>query len=605
MYTARRRPRRRGAAWPWNAHSLIVHVGALLLLLVSVLAPVTHASSAVWADDDVRYGMQVLALRDGSWEWEYAGRAFDPIGEFRPYRRGDIVDGRQYPYVRHPLYVLVLYGATTVFGIGLGMYVVSMVGLVLAAAAAWLLTEELQPRAGPLGFWLVAASPLLLHAYAPWAHTISAALAGVAFLLVVRVIRSGVSAGRVAGLAAALALGTAVRSESTLFAIAVVLAAVGAGVVTHTRRRRAGETGSDASAAPPLPRELATQAAAFTGCGVAALGVVVLESWVVRRITGGTLNPEGLGAAGTVSPHSSPSWDHLGEFVTEQLGAFWKVTFSASATTGLASWPVVVAVGLGLGFALSWRRLRRSPSALAVLGVAALVVASSYVWRMIRFPEEGASGLFGVWPAALIGLVVVPWRHVHRSVYVLAATCVLFAGAVYVTQYPEGGGFGGADWGGRFLSPATVGIASMVATGVWRRLHEEAHPNARRGAVLFGVVLLLGPSVLVFRMLDHRSRDDVAVLGAIDSVSTETLVIASPVPSIALLAEIGWRLNDDHQVFRTMRAGDLLQGLYDAGYDRVTVAFHPRFPPDVGDYRGSDDVTPAGLQGLRIVVLRR
>src|SRR5687768_18093736 len=89
MSKARRRARHQ-TRW-WQKHPLIIHA-AMLTTLLLVLIPLTRASSPVWADDDALYGLQVLALRDGSWERAYSGASFDPKGEYRPAARGEMVD---------------------------------------------------------------------------------------------------------------------------------------------------------------------------------------------------------------------------------------------------------------------------------------------------------------------------------------------------------------------------------------------------------------------------------------------------------------------------------------------------------------------------------
>ena len=107
-----------------------------------------------------------------------------------------------------------------------GVHVVALLGALAAAGAAWLLATELVPARGAAAFWLVAASPAVANGYLLWAHSLSAALGGLAIAAAVRLARRGATPALVAGLAAALAAGALLRSEAVLFAL-VVAAALG------------------------------------------------------------------------------------------------------------------------------------------------------------------------------------------------------------------------------------------------------------------------------------------------------------------------------------------------------------------------------------------
>ena len=128
--------------------------------------------------------------------------------------------------MHHPLWPALLAGASRVLGEAVGLHALGLVGVVVAAAAAWLLAAEIDPRASRGAFWLVAASPVAVNGLILWAHAPSAAAAGVALLAAVRLGRDGPTVGRLVSLALAVVAGVLLRSEGLLLAGAVAVTMV-------------------------------------------------------------------------------------------------------------------------------------------------------------------------------------------------------------------------------------------------------------------------------------------------------------------------------------------------------------------------------------------
>ena len=79
-----------------------------------------------------------------------------------------------------------------------GLHLLNLLGVVGAAVAAWLLAGELDPRLRRPAFWLAAGGPVLVNGFLVWAHAPSAALAGLALVAAARIVRRGITPGRVA-----------------------------------------------------------------------------------------------------------------------------------------------------------------------------------------------------------------------------------------------------------------------------------------------------------------------------------------------------------------------------------------------------------------------
>ena len=209
-------------AWrvPLWVHALAYAV--VLVVLVPLMKP-----DASFSNDEGAYATQAGALREGRWAYPYEAVSADPELRYFPIivstRRDATTDVLTYP--AHPAYPRGLAVLTEVVGETGGLHIPALVGVWLAAIAAWFVAEELAPGSGRIAFWLVATGPLLVNAYVIWAHAPSAAIAGFTALAALRTLRLGPSVPRLAAVATGAAAGVLLRSEAVLFAgaMAVVL----------------------------------------------------------------------------------------------------------------------------------------------------------------------------------------------------------------------------------------------------------------------------------------------------------------------------------------------------------------------------------------------
>ena len=222
-----------------------------------------------------------------------------------PHRRAAAIDGRWYPYIKHPLVPAAMARLIVWFGRDAGVGLFSLAGTVAAAVAAWFLAKELDPRRSRAAFWLTATSPLLVDGFMAGAHTWAAAGAGAAAGAALRIGRHGPTVGTSAVLALALCGGVLVRSEGVLFAGSLLLA------VALVRWRRSGLGPAISAVAVP---------------GLAVATALWLERrWVARIVDSGApsdfvarVGPDGSG--GTVG----------GTYLLDRLQGIWHSTFEGT-----------------------------------------------------------------------------------------------------------------------------------------------------------------------------------------------------------------------------------------------------------------------------------
>ena len=168
-----------------------MHVVALAALIVAI-APFLHLQTG-WVGDEGAYALQVRALQQGGWEYDYGAQVIDPKGSWFPLPTGEGFDyrfgGRFYSYAKHPTYSILQRIAVGVIGDGYGFHLLSMVGTVLCAVAAWLLADEIAGRARAASFWLAATGPVMFNAYVQWGHALSAGVAGLSLVVACRLVR--------------------------------------------------------------------------------------------------------------------------------------------------------------------------------------------------------------------------------------------------------------------------------------------------------------------------------------------------------------------------------------------------------------------------------
>lgn len=437
------------------------------------LAAVTTLPGVAWTSDEGAYGWQVQALRAGDWAHHPPVAALGLGPDSWAMANGAVSDRGWFPYVKHPVYPLVLTASVALLGSTWGLVVPSVLGALAAAALAVAL-------AGRLGvdrrhrWWalaVAAASPLAMHATVVWAHAPGAAAAGVAVLGAVDAVRGRLLRGA-AMLAAGGVVGALLRSELLLWAAACVV-----GVM----------------AAAPLGRWWRTTLAGLAAAGTVAVAAAA-EVMVVRGITG-----PGSGAMTTVADRSagSAAGARIDAAVATLIGAELDV-----GTHGVALFAAAVGM-LGLvRLVLVAGRRPLDRHGLVIAGGTAVLTVPLW-WRV-----AGAGTLDGfltAWPLAVLA-VIGAWRSwrsadaaVRASTRAVVVTSTVFVVAVFATQYPEGGG---QEWGARFLLPL-VPVAAALASGVLGTLVAQVraagHDRVALGAVAAGVgVVALAPLALAW-----------------------------------------------------------------------------------------------------------
>ncbi|MCP5028166.1 MAG: hypothetical protein GY929_17960 [Actinomycetia bacterium] len=495
-------PSRLAARFGLRAH---VALGFALVLAVVMVT----GRSASFTSDDGAYAYQVSELLDGG-GWVIEDPAPDLEPETRPLINSTDTETGQIAYGRHPLVVLVAVAVGSVAGSTVGLWFLPVVGLVFAAAAAHGLAERLRAGAGVAAFWLLLVGPLLVNGAAFWAHAPSAAAAGGLALVALRAVEEGPSPpvlAAVAGLAALLPL---LRSEGLLFVIAVAVA----GLVLERRRALA-------MAGVALPSAL-----------IAVLG----EHRVVADVTGSG-GPSGVRGGST-------------NFVANRLEGLWHSALDPSyldAGSGAVLLVALILVGLAVV------RIRGDRGSEA----AVLLVASAALWLVwsITATHDLVTGLVVVWPVLLLGLAVPVART--RADHFVGLSALLFIGAVIATQYADGGG---AQWGGRFFSPAFVLLAALCAPAFGSLLATDLRWAV--AAVL--VVPVLAGSLATLRLrATHGELVDEATFSGAPIVITE----------VRALPRLGWSAHPDTRwlVAEPEDLDPLIGQLQAAGFDDVAV----------------------------------
>jgi hypothetical protein len=440
----------------------MLHVAAYLVLLLALGAVVDRADG--WNLDDGAYATQVRTIALGgadgdAWAYPYEHRDVDPASRFAPVSHATTTADATYPYVKQPAWIEVLRASHEAFGSVGGWYVPSIVGALLAALVGGLLAARLvpgTPGAGPLGFWLVALGPLVVHTQALWAHTAAAALGGAGALALVALAMGRERWWHVVTAGMAVAGLVSVRSEGLLYAAAL---AATAGIVIARR-------------SAPV-RDRAGTAAAWVGTiGVAAVAArLATARWSSHLAPGEPLAEQDtiLADVGFVPGR----FRGAARTLLDGVG-------SSQAGTFLAL--VVVALAVAGGRALA-RRGWRGPGPVLVGGAVVVVVV-----RCLAAPDD-LGGLLVAVPLLPAGLAAWSRRTAPASEQALVALGGLYLLAVLATQYPEGGS---RDWGGRFLFPVLVPIVVVAGLALWRALDQVRPALLATALVALGAIPTVG-----------------------------------------------------------------------------------------------------------------
>ncbi len=267
----------------WAA-SLWAHAVALAVVLLS-LVPVIGTGVSFSADEGAAIVQAHQLAKGDGWVVDHPLPQVDPTGKAYPLELSFRGNEGTAPFVKHPLYALLLAGADRVGG-EVAMVLLSLAGTVAAAALGAALARHLRPGLSRPSLWVVGlATPLLFDGYLVIAHTLGAAAAAGAVLLALRLAEGrGPRLITAAGAAGCVALAALLRNEAVFWGLGLGLAL--APIAWQRRSRVLG----------------ITAAAVVGAAAVAHLGEV---AWY-DHILGGRPTPSGPTA--TTASASSPPW---------------------------------------------------------------------------------------------------------------------------------------------------------------------------------------------------------------------------------------------------------------------------------------------------------
>ena len=443
---------------------------ALLAVVLGVLAAWSAAGGQAVTDEGSVLAQADLLTR-GAWGRPVAFPVADPDGRFPAMENANVAGGREFPYVKHVTYPVVLAALSGPFG-GAAASVVSSAGVWLAAVGAALLTRRGVPGRGrpdpaAVALWGTALlTPLVFDAGVAMAVGPAAGLvAMVATGLVVAAdplvpLRRRWAAALTAPVAAALAV--LLRSEALLVVGALGASAVVAASVAMTRTRGIRAVGAVRSA------------------GVTA-GWLVAASGVLAYVLDGRLTARVLGAGGlAVFTTSARGADPVAARVSAVWSSVLRPGFEDRGTRPLL---LVVAAVCVVAAALLVRR-RAAPRSVASCAVGAAVAASLAVW----WSPGLVTGLVPAAPVLVGGLLLVRRGDLRRPSLGVPLVAAGLAGlAILALSYPEGGG---AEWGGRYLHVVVPLVVPASVLGWSRARANAAGADGSDAAPVGGVTLM-------------------------------------------------------------------------------------------------------------------
>ncbi len=565
---------------------LVGHHLALLLVLAAVLPIVGF--DAVWSADEGALLYQATAVADGrGWTFAHPFPEVDPGGRWFPIHLSVFATDGGYVVLGKHTVLVRLVGA--VHGIGgypavLGL---SMLSGLAAASAAAKLAGRLDRRAAVPALWLTGvASPLFLSSYVAWAHTLAAALVGLAIVGLTTQRASGPGSPPIgAWLAGGVALGSAMlfRTEAVLAGIALAMALAWPAVRPGRPGRRRPTVGRLAPAA--------------TAAIATAIGTVVDTATAVDRL----------------GPVRQPGdrWGGLAGRI-EAFGHTWlRPDFSSEPHHLLLL--VCAAAVIAAGIAAR-RRPADDPLVLVLLAAAVGALAA----RFVVSPTALIPGLVVAFPLLFAGLALLRRSDLRRGqAEVLGLFTVLFWGAVLATQYRHGGG---GEWGGRYFAIGLPAIVPVASLGLLRAADSIGGRSRRGVAGLVAVVAVLPVTMGALGMSEARERTR-AIVDRVDAALVDPgpdALGAEPDRPVVLttLAPLGrWAWEDvDHSRWLLVTDDDVAEAaarLDGAGVDRlvlVSEAVEDDLDRLAPWYRPIEELPPPGTPGAglnRIVVAVR
>ena len=393
----------------------------------------------------------------------------------------------------------------------MGLHLLPLAGALLTAIAAWLLAALADRRAAPYAFWIAALGPVVVNAYAVWAHALSAGVAGLTAYVAVCALRERATVLRVFCLGFGAASGVLLRSEGLLFAAALAAVFGTVGAIRLVRRS---------------PGTIVALSLAGV-IGLSAVGASRLEHQWVTSITGQAKNKADYVLAGD-APYLAGKVDGA-IHVLADTNYYEGRGEPISALKTLLTLMATFLVGLALA--------RRSRTA-GTLGLAALGIVIGLLGLRFLGPPDTAPGIIAAWPIAVIGLLLFKWRAATTVERILLGVIALEVLATLATQYPEGGAI---EWGARYLSPLYPLIAALAALS-WSRTVADTASEVRWQIVRPALVLLtvLAAGAGLYGMAGFRGSMD-RFIDPIEAGSGPVITRDE------WFAQVGYRTFPDHE----------------------------------------------------------
>ena len=443
------------------AAPLWMHAVALALVLVALM-PIVGTHSEFSADEGAAIA-QAHLLSDGhGWTTTHPFPAADPSGNAFPIELTEQRGDKYAPFVKHPLYALVLAAADKVRG-RTAMVLLSVIGTWCAAVLCALIARRLDPQkwVALLALWVLGlVSPLVFDGYVLIAHSLGAAFVALAAWALVRAIdrrRVGVADVLIVGLATFIA--TLLRNEALLLAIGLTVGGVAVSLRLRLR---------------PF------FVLAFVPVVAGGLAHYLEPRWTNAIVGAGTGQTNPLGGTGT-----GGIGGRISAFIITWLMPADGADIGAILTLVAAVLVVVAAV-------LIVRKPEDREGPLVMLGAA---VAIELV-RLVVTPRI-VPGLLVAFPLLVFAMIVARWRELWADsrVEALVLSASVFAILVLLTQYATGGS---GEWGGRYFAlglPLIVPVAAVALSRLDLRI-----PSSTKT-----VALLVAASSLLLTGLAVRS----------------------------------------------------------------------------------------------------
>ena len=527
-------PRRAGRLRRARALPLRIHVAALAVVLVA-LVPVLGTAASFSADEGAAI-IQAHQLSTGrGWVVEHPVPEADPTEDNYPLELSARGARGTAPFVKHPLYALLLAGADRVGGIT-AMVLLSVAGTLAAAALAAALADRMRRGLARAALWVVGlASPLLFDGYVVIAHTLGAAGAAGAALFALRAVEGRRPFASVAGVGACVAFAVLLRNEAVFFALGL---GVAAGAVALARRH--------------LPAAGVAVASVAAAAG-AHLGE---QEWIQRILGGSTVGLPG------------------GPGVTTGLVAGRVRSFTLTWLRPGYGGPALVETALLLmvcALVVGVVAVRRHPGDRRPIVALATVAAGAGLLALVAGPTNLVPGLLVAFPVAAAGLAAIRRRALASlAARVALGTFAVFALAVIATQYVTGGS---GEWGGRYFAlglPVLAPVLVLALATVGRPLDRVA----RRAALGALVTCSVAMSVMGLSSLRDTHRFTARLQATATDAGRETgsarPVMVATHPAIPRHA---WATFDDQRWLLARPGGlaSLVDRLQAAGVERFVL----------------------------------